>query len=293
MTYNNLNQTIAPPAAVDPVAVNKTTSKDIQALCDETVIGNVFRYRQFDGIDLDSPELTIQRWNVIRNKPFLKNIYDNWYGCIASAILPGPQPVLEIGSGAGFMKQYVPELIRSDIMPLPHLDFVIDACKGLPFENESLRGIVATSVLHHLPDAAAFLSECQRVLVPGGVISMVEPWVSPWSSLIYRKLHYEPFIPEAAEWTFDSSGPLSGANLALPWMIFDRDREEFELRFPDLRVSKIRRMMPFLYILSGGVSMRNLVPNCSYSLFQGMEQALEPLMKHLAMFAHIVVAKQD
>jgi hypothetical protein len=122
---------------------------------------------------------------------------------------------------------------------------------------------------------------------------MVEPWVSPWSSLIYRKLHYEPFIPEAAEWTFDSSGPLSGANLALPWMIFDRDREEFELRFPDLRVSKIRRMMPFLYILSGGVSMRNLVPNCSYSLFQGMEQALEPLMKHLAMFAHIVVAKQD
>jgi 2-polyprenyl-3-methyl-5-hydroxy-6-metoxy-1,4-benzoquinol methylase len=50
--------------------------------------------------------------------------------------------------------------------------------------TESLRGIVMTNVLHHIPDARAFLKEAARCLHPGGVIAMIEPWVSPWSRLI-------------------------------------------------------------------------------------------------------------
>ena len=31
---------------------------------------------------------------------------------------------------------------------------------------------------------------------------MIEPWVTPWSSLIYKKLHHEPFQPRAEGWKF-------------------------------------------------------------------------------------------
>ena len=40
---------------------------------------------------------------------------------------------------------------------------------------------------------------------------MVEPWVSPWSSWVYKTFHHEPFDPKTKKWTFTLKGPLSGA----------------------------------------------------------------------------------
>ena len=73
---------------------------------------------------------------------------------------------------------------------------------------------------------------------------MIEPWVTPWSRLIYTKLHHEPFNPESEKWDFPSSGPLSGANGALPWIVFCRDRHLFEERYPQWEIVTIKPMMP-------------------------------------------------
>jgi SAM-dependent methyltransferase len=144
-----------------------------------------------------------------------------------------------------------------------------------------------TDVLHHIPDAAAFFREASRCLRPGGAIVMIEPWVSPWSRLIYTHLHHEPFEPEVERWDFPAKGPLSDANGALPWIIFERDRARFEAEFPDLKIEEIRPMMPFRYLVSGGVSMRSLMPNFTMPLWKLIERACEPQMKRLAMFSLI------
>ncbi len=202
-------------------------------------------------------------------------------------------PALEIGSGAGFMSEFVPHLITSDVLAVPSVDLVLDACKTLPFESESLRAIAMVNVLHHLPSSEAFLSEAQRCLAPGGSLSLVEPWITGWSSVVYRHLHHEPCEPEVAQWSFDSTGPLSGANQALPWIIFCRDRARFEALFPKLRIESIQLIMPIRYLVSGGVSFRAFAPSWSYRFWVVLEKFFQNQMPHMAMFAHISVKKID
>ena len=94
---------------------------------------------------------------------------------------------------------------------------------------------------------------------------MVEPWVTPWSRFVFGKLHHEPFLP-AASWRFAASGPLSGANGALPWIVLCRDRERFVSLCPDWEIEPPKLMLPLRYLLSGGVSLRSLVPGACASM---------------------------
>src|SRR4030095_560419 len=191
------------------------------------------------------------------------------------------------------MSEFVPRLITADILPLPTLDRVFDACEAFPVENESLRAIAMVNVLHHLPSCKTFFSELQRCLAPGGTLSLIEPWITTWSSFVYRYLHHEPCDPKATDWSFDSTGPLSGANQALPWIVFSRDRPMFDDQFPKLRIESIRPIMPIRYLLSGGLSFRALVPAWSFWFWLEFERCFQKQMPHLAMFAHIVVRKTD
>jgi hypothetical protein len=88
---------------------------------------------------------------------------------------------------------------------------------------------------------------------------MIEPWACGWSKLLYGHLHHEPFLPEANSWEIPESGPLSGANGALPWIIFVRDRKILASKFPELEIEEIVPMMPLRYLVSEGISMRNLI----------------------------------
>lgn len=235
---------------------------------------------------IDDPVTTELRRSIVLSKPFLRAIYEDWYRAIRERIPDGDGSVLELGSGAGFFEQFLPGLITSEVFECPGVRLVADA-RQLPFASGDLRAIVMTDVLHHIPDVAAFFREAARCLRSGGVIAMVEPWVSPWSRFIYRHLHHEPFEPEAERWDFPAKGPLSDANGALPWILFQRDRKRFEAEFPGLRIEEIRPMMPFRYLVSGGVSMRSLMPGFMTSLWKQIENACEPQMKHLAMFSLI------
>jgi SAM-dependent methyltransferase len=238
------------------------------------------------GLPLDAPKTTELRRRIIREKPFLRKVYRQWYRGIAAAVPDFPEPALELGAGAGFMEEFIPRLITSDVIDCPGVKLVLDA-RRLPFGDASLRAIVMTNVLHHIPGPTLFLAEAARCIRPGGVLVALEPWVTRWSRWVYTHLHHEPFDPQAAEWEFPSTGPLSGANGALPWMILHRDRSRFEREFPQWQILSIRPCMPFLYLLSGGVSMRSLMPGFTFSFWRGVESLLSPWNDHLAMFAQI------
>ena len=254
-------------------------------------IKNLLAHPRTRGFSLDDPRTTERRRDIIRANTFLQQVYDEWYRLIANSIPPGTGRVLELGSGAGFLSRYIPSLITSEIFPCPFVQLVLDARK-LPFSAASLKAIVMVDVLHHIPDARAFLSEANRCLRSGGRIVMIEPWVSTWSRPIYTHLHHEPFHPGAKDWSFPDTGPLSGANVALPWIIFQRDRREFDSAFPEFAIREVRPFLPFRYLVSGGVSMRQLMPAATFGLWRRIEAWMSRWPHRWSMFAFIHLERQ-
>jgi SAM-dependent methyltransferase len=239
-------------------------------------------------IALDAPEATTHHRQIIEQKRFLRRLYAEWYGYLADAVPPGERPVLEIGSGPGFLSEWVPNLVTSDVVPTTGVRVVLDAGQ-LPLRDAVLRAIVMTNVLHHVSRPRAFFAEAARVVEPGGVLVMIEPWLSRWSRFVYGRLHHEPCDPAAKRWEFTVGGRLSSANSALPWIIFQRDRSTFEREFPQWRIDRIGLELgtPFRYLLSGGLSLRRLTPAVTFTAWRSLERSLSPWMAHWAMFALI------
>lgn len=242
------------------------------------------------GLSLEDPNTTILRHKIIREKAFLRKLYAEWYKVLMDQISAGEGRVLELGSGGGFLGEMQSNCITSEVFYGPDVDVVLDGC-SLPFADSTLASIVMVDVLHHIPDVRKFFVEAERTLKPGGVMSMIEPWLTSWSTFVYKHFHSEPFEPEAKEWSFPSSGPLSGANGALPWIVFRRDLDEFHSQFPGLRVESLKLDYPFSYLVSGGVSLRSFVPGWCYGFCRSCEHLFSPFMGGIAMFAHIVVRR--
>jgi SAM-dependent methyltransferase len=253
-------------------------------------IAEVISHPLTRGLSLDDPRTTTLRRHIIRSKPFLERIYKDWYEWIASSVPQGKGRILELGSGAGFLKDFIPGLLTSEVFRCTDADVVLDG-RHLPFRSGVLKAIVMVDVFHHIPDAGAFLEEASRCLAPYGVVLMVEPWVTPFSRFVYSKLHHEPIDTGANEWSFPRSGPLSSANSALPWIVFERDHELFRRRFTDLKLMDITVEKPFVYLLSGGVSTRLCAPAFLYDAFSAIEHSLRPWMRYLGMFARIRLQK--
>jgi SAM-dependent methyltransferase len=242
-------------------------------------------------LDLDDPATTERRRQIIAAKPFLTSIYNEWYAMLADGMPPGAGQVLELGSGGGYCEHFIPGLITSEVFPCADVQVVVDA-QRMPFNDGSLRAIVMTNVMHHIPDVKLLFSEASRCLRPGGKILLIEPWVTAWSRFIYTRFHHEALNLEARDWRFPLKGPLSSANVALPWIVFVRDRAKFEAEFPQLSIERIRPFLPFRYLVSGGVGMRSLMPGFTHAAWARLERMLEPQMSRLGMFALVSVCRR-
>ena len=240
------------------------------------------------GLDLDQPETTAVRQRIIRSKPFLEAVYEEWYQLINDRLPSGKGLVVELGSGGGFAQERIPDLVTSDVFEVPGVRRLIDA-NELPFGSGELRGIVMTNVFHHLPDVARFLSEAQRCLRRGGRIVMIEPWNTRWSRFLHKYFHHEP-MDLSADWTLPESGPLSRANAALPWIVLERDRRRFRDDWRNLRVAEVTPFMPFRYVLAGGISMRSLQPMWTFKIWRRIE-AIGGLGQRMALLALVVLER--
>jgi SAM-dependent methyltransferase len=237
-------------------------------------------------LHLDSTEAIASHRRLIESKPFLRRVYGEWNQAIVAALSEGAAPVLEIGSGGGFLAAHVPGLITSDLIAAPGIRVVADATQ-LPFSDGSLRGIAMVNVLHHVAQPRRFFAESARVVRLGGALVMIEPWITRWSRFVYGRLHHEPCDPDSEQWEFPPGGRLSAANGALPWIIFARDRAIFEREFPEWRLDRVAPFMPFRYLISGGLTYRSLSPAAAFGAWRLCERALSPWMHVLAMFALI------
>lgn len=243
-------------------------------------------------LDPDLPETTILVQEVIRNKKMLRNFYLDQYHFFKSHSSDLANGIrLEIGSGPGFIKEVIPDTVTSDIQDLPHVDKTVSALQ-LPFPDRSIRDIFMINVLHHLITPKDFFREVQRCLMPGGRLLLVEPANTAWGRFIYRNFHHEPFDPTVENWELPKKGPLSSANIAMPWIIFVRDRTIFESEFPKLKVEDRTFCHPLKYLLSGGLSRRQLVPDKASTAIDVLEEKLlKPFGSYLGMFMRISITK--
>ncbi|MDR1259243.1 MAG: class I SAM-dependent methyltransferase [Tannerellaceae bacterium] len=241
--------------------------------------------------DLDDARRTLVHKDIILGKAFLKKLYTVWYRYLAERVALIPGKYLEIGSGGGFLKEVFPEVITSDILPLDTVDIVCNAEK-LPFDDNTLQGIMMLNVFHHIPRPYLFLEEAGRTLLSGGKIVMIEPANSHFSRFIYTHFHHEAFDPEGAM-EIRQGNPLSNANQALPYIYFVRDEREFNRHYPTLRIKIIKHHTPFLYILSGGLSKPSLLPGCFFGIARFVEKLFKPFYRQLGLFYFIEIEKQD
>jgi hypothetical protein len=73
--------------------------------------------------------------------------------------------------------------------------------------------------------------------------------------------------------------------------VFTRDRKLLDIKFPELETETIGPMMPLRYLLSGGVSMRSLVPGALYGPWRALEKAASHWNDKLGMFALFCIRK--
>jgi SAM-dependent methyltransferase len=244
------------------------------------------------GLDLDSPAATAVHARLIRDKPFLRRLYLHYYDDYDAAIAraaPGGV-VVEIGSGGGFYRDRRPDVLSLDLRRGADVD-IVGSALALPFRAATASAILLLNVLHHLPDPAAFFRECARVLRPGGRVCLIEPYVSWLSRRLIRPLHHEPW-DERGTWSLPESGPMTGANMALPWIIFARDRAQYDARFPDLPIDRLRLHTIGLYLVSGGVSMRSLAPGAMFMPLLAVERLLSPAAPQLASMMTVELVRR-
>ena len=134
-------------------------------------------------------------------------------------------------------------------------------------KDSSLVVITLTNVLHHLKSPIAFLNRAAAKLKPGGKVIATEPFFSMLSTVVFKYLHHEAIDfrisePELAR----VEGPLGSANIALPWLIFFRNREWLQRLNDnfDLTSVSIRPFSALSYMVTGGISHRLPVPGFLY-----------------------------
>ena len=234
---------------------------------------HLLRHRELDGVPLDSPARVMLHRAILTRKRILRRVYDNIHHSFVPFLPLLPEGVrVELGSAWSHLHEVVPGLVRTDIAPVEGARIRVDA-QRLPFADGSLAGIFMINSLHHIPDSILALREAARVLRPGGILMLAEPHVTRWSLRVWGISKHEHYNLDS-QWTFRTSGPLSGSDMAIPWKIFTRDLGRFHREFPGLEILHRGTHTCFTFLLSGGFSMKSLVPSWCYAPLQAIDKGL-------------------
>lgn len=194
--------------------------------------------------------------------------------------------IVELGSGAGFAKELIPDVITTDVREGESIDMYLDATQ-MPFEADSLKGIFAINVFHHLNDPESFFSEISRTMAKGGVCIIIEPHKGFLSKFVHSRIHTDEFFDmNQQDWKNKAiSGPLSGANQALSDIVFRRDQEKFNTLFGSkLNLSHGGYVKnQFRFLLSGGVNYRQIIPSRFVNILKRMELISSPFVKQVSL----------
>ena len=249
-------------------------------------------------IDTQAQEQLLRHRRVWEQKPILRRIYnDEFFARLLATQKPNGISI-EVGAGPGFFKQIAPDVVSTDLIWCSWLDAIVDA-QQLPFRTGSVSNVLGLDMLHHLARPMNFLGEVSRVLVPGGRLILIEPWITPFSYFIFRFLHQERCDLSETPWRDNqaTAAPTKMAfdgNQAIPYLLFGKNhRAETLDALPGLELVRLDRFCLFAYLLSGGFKSMNLLPEFLYPAVSKFERMTSPLWRSLAALRVLLVLEKS
>ena len=247
--------------------------------------------------DTQAHEVLSRHRRVWQRKTVLRRIYnEEFFARLISYRKPGGV-CIEVGGGPGFFKEVLPSVFCTDLIRSPWLDAVVDA-QRLPFRTSSVSNVFGLDMLHHIAAPMMFLQEVERVLISGGRLVLVEPWITPFSRVVYRYLHQEDCDLSAHPW--DAKGNEAArtkeafeGNQAIPYLLFGP--RGFSRTFAELKELKPVAVEPFClfaYLLSFGFKPMNLLPAFLYPAVSKFEQQTLPTWRRVAALRVLLVLEK-
>lgn len=243
--------------------------------------------------DLGLLEKSHAKW---KSSAALRAVYGSIYREMQAMAASGP--ALELGSGCGVIREFIPDVVTSDLRKTRFVDraasaYTLDVVSGAPWST-----IYLLDVLHHLREPMRFFAGAARVLRPGGRLVMAEPAATPWGRCFYGMAHHEPMKAERihAPYVCPADTPDGEfANMAMAWTLFCRDRAEVAARLADigLREVKLRFRDVLFYPASGGFSHRATLPAEILRWGMRLEGALpQPVLARLGLRMVVALERQ-
>ena len=263
------------------------------------IIRKIITEKNIYKIDPNSKNLIFAHIENIKKKKILRSAFSYFYNEILTLSnnhfsINKNFIELELGSGVGFIKDFKRSIITSDLRSIPNIDKHIDAC-SMPFDDESVGGIYAINVFHHLDNPDNFFKESYRVLKRGGGIILIEPHGGVLSKLIHKVIHTDEFFDSSVlDWKQNVTGSLSGANQALAEIVFNRDEVKFKEKYANkLVLIKKKYASNFLqYLLSGGLNFKQLCPDFFLPMLIFIEKILNNIFPRFFSLHQIIVIKK-
>jgi SAM-dependent methyltransferase len=249
-----------------------------------------------DGMDIDGESRLALHRKMLQKKRMLRTVFKDFHHIFRKLelrLLSGDGAKVELGAGISPMRDSYSEVLATDIVAAPHLDKVVNA-EAMDFPDDSVRVIYGQNCFHHFPHPDLFFQELNRVLVPGGGAILLEPYYGPLATFLYKRLfRTEGFDKAYPSWETPVSGPMNGANQALSYIVFFRDQELYQKKYPNLKVVHQELAGNYLkYLLSGGLNFRQLLPDSCTGLVGLFEKVISPLNKWIALHHTIVIRKE-
>jgi SAM-dependent methyltransferase len=209
--------------------------------------------------------------------------------------------VLEIGSGSNFLKQYFldVDLFASDVLPAPEIDLQLD-CHQIPFKKNVFDLAIGIDVLHHLKNPFNAVNEIARCVKNDGRIIFIEPYISPFSFIIFKIFHHE-FTSYRLDLDNQSDilsdSPMDADN-NIPTQIFTKNRNsnylnsmlafKYDLRF-DVTFSDF-----LIFFATGGLQRdKSIVKGRLYSLLLFFDNLIPQFLLKFIGSRMIITIRKD
>jgi SAM-dependent methyltransferase len=245
----------------------------------------------------DDPRMR-EHAQALARKPALRQVFTDihhslraldgkWFGDVQGLRV-------ELGSGVCPMREVYPDTLATDVIPGAHLDAVVDA-QNMAFEPESVRCLYMQNAFHHIPDPEQFFRSAIRVLAPGGGMIILDPHSGPVASFVYPRLfNTEGYDKTQKVWKTPMDDAMTGANQALSYVVFQRDRDQFHKKFPDLKIECRGTSSTYIrYVATGGLNFPQLLPTPVFPALKLVETVLTPVSGVFGLHQWYVVRKRE
>ena len=231
---------------------------------------------------------------VWERKPILRRAYAALYASVREHLSSAEGMTVELGSGIGAIKEFIPACITTDIFPNPWLERVENAYR-LSFTDRSVSNLILFDVFHHLEWTGTAFAEFSRVVRSGGHLILMEPGFGLLGRFVYGNFHHENLgFGQPINWdrpaTSSDDDDRYYAAQANAWRIFVQG--EGADRIPGWRQALVKKLPALSYVASGGFSHPPVYPPVFFPWLRAAD-TLTAVLPSLFATRLLVVLRRD